>query len=619
MNPFKVKGDKRFLVIARVGDSSLHSEWLRPPEHKNFDLCLSYFDSQPGRFSEDCDFYHQAPGVKWPKLKEIISLFGNQINHYDAIWLPDDDISTNAYDINRMFELFMQYELELAQPALTSDSYYSHKITCVNKEYRLRYTQFVEPMIPIYSRAAFQTLLPTFEKSEAAYGLDFVWPKVLGYPHKKIGIIDDVPMKHTRPVGGGTLYQNITNNRWDDFHRVTKEYAVEVNWHPSHYDGVPQGKKMMFAVLAQHDEKVLEAQLDNIRHYNPEAGIVVYNVSKDQELPAQLNALICPYSRPVRSDNLAPFMWDVMKWLHENKLEYEYFIALNSEMLFVKQGFDSFLDKTMKYSDCMGWDMQRVSNQEEADSDSKESMWKETRKWTSLLGNDGFFRYYFPGQVYRREIVKRMLSAVTRAGAEHKLVESEVSSLEEFFFVTLAASLKGRCREYPRDRLLNVISPTDDVDMSKMQQAIHHAYYYFIHPVRGEQLMEMNRWLMGGDTAQEDDPVQYEHKTDNENQQDSIGIRKRRWKRKRKVVLGRKKMWNKRKIVRGKRAVPRKAIKKTLSKKAIPRRKRMFKRPFKGRAVQRKRIPRNKVNNSERTVWKNIRRSAPLGKLIKAA
>lgn len=629
MNPFHVKGDKRFLVIARVGDSSLHPEWLKPAKYKNFDLCLSYFNSQPGRFSEDCDFYHETPGVKWPILKDIIALFGEQIEHYDAIWLPDDDISTNAFDINRMFELFMQYKLELAQPALTKDSYYSHKITRVNPEYSLRYSQFVEPMVPIFSKQAFRTLWPTFEKSQAAYGLDFVWPKVLGYPHKKIGIIDEVPMKHTRPVGGGTLYQNITTNRWDDFHRVTKEYEVEVKWNPVHYDGVPKKKKVMFALLAHHEENVLAAQLDNIRHYNPNAGIVVYNGGLDPDFASNLNVTLCPYSRPIRSENAAPFMLDVMKWLDENKVEYEYLVNLDNQMLFVKHGYEDFLDQTMKYSDCMGWDLQKISSEEEADNDSKSSMWKERKKWSSMLGNNGFLRFYFPAQVYRYDMVKQMLSSIFDAGADRKIAESEVQGFEEFFFVTLAESLKGRCREYPQDRILNVMNSEDEVDLVKVQKAMIHPYFYFVRPMKGERLIEMNRWLTAGGTVHED-PAQHGGTAEKDQKRKRTKVRKRKWRQK--IVSGRKKVKGIRKGLRyQKRRSVRRMMRKTFTKtirkttgKTVRRtvllqRRQINKRRFKSKAGQFKRFSYRNVENPVRTVWKNTQRTVQTRKQKKAA
>jgi hypothetical protein len=59
----------------------------------------------------------------------------------------------------------------------------------------------VEIMIPGFSRSALERLLPTLDESETGWGwgLDSVWPKLLGY--EDVGIIDGTPVLHTRPVG----------------------------------------------------------------------------------------------------------------------------------------------------------------------------------------------------------------------------------------------------------------------------------------------------------------------------------------------------------------------------------------------------------------------------------
>jgi hypothetical protein len=69
----------RFLIIARVGDHSLHQEWLKPAKFKNFDLCLSYYGDYRGRYKNDCDIYFESKGAKWPKIKEVVQKLGKRI------------------------------------------------------------------------------------------------------------------------------------------------------------------------------------------------------------------------------------------------------------------------------------------------------------------------------------------------------------------------------------------------------------------------------------------------------------------------------------------------------------------------------------------------------------
>lgn len=197
----------RYLIIVRAGDGSLHREWIHPASYRNFDLAISYYGGTPGRYAEECEIYTQAKGAKWPAIYDLIQHLGEQVFQYDAVWFPDDDIRTHPGNIARMFQLFTEHELLLAQPALSANSYF--QVTAQHIDYRLRYTQFVEIMVPIFSREALRTCWTTFNKSVTGWGMEHVWAKLLGYPHEKLAILDETPVKHTRPPGQGELYENI--------------------------------------------------------------------------------------------------------------------------------------------------------------------------------------------------------------------------------------------------------------------------------------------------------------------------------------------------------------------------------------------------------------------------
>jgi hypothetical protein len=207
MFPFEFTSGRRNLVIARVGDESLHNEWLTPSESRNFDLCLSYSGEAPGRYADQCDFYFAASGTKWPQLYDLMRDYGELIMQYDAIWFPDDDIRTNAGNINRMFNQFNEHQLQLAQPALRKNAFYY--VTSQYIDYELRYTHFVDTMAPIFSKDALRLCWFTFSKNLTGWGLEYIWPKLLNNPDKKIAILDAVPILQTRPSKREELYNHI--------------------------------------------------------------------------------------------------------------------------------------------------------------------------------------------------------------------------------------------------------------------------------------------------------------------------------------------------------------------------------------------------------------------------
>lgn len=185
----------RGLVVLRCGQSSLHWNWLEGPG-RNWDLFLCPYQEIDSRG-------HSArviPGQKWDGLARFFADFHGW-RDYDYICLPDDDIATDANTLNVFFDLCARYKIQLAAPALTPESYFSHPLTVQNTEFLARRTSFVEIMMPCFSRAFFEQVLPTFDfsRSGTGFGLDFLWPHMLSY--EDIWTFDAAAVHHTRPVG----------------------------------------------------------------------------------------------------------------------------------------------------------------------------------------------------------------------------------------------------------------------------------------------------------------------------------------------------------------------------------------------------------------------------------
>lgn len=188
----------RYLIIARVGDNSLHPAWINS-EKRNFDLFISYFGNEEKKYSEHADYYEHMKGGKWPIISRLIDKNWEIISKYDAVWFPDDDLLVDTDSICKMFDLFSAFDLSLAQPALSMDSYFSHPCLLQQKKSIIRFTNFVEVMAPIFSLSSLERVKHTFSQSKSGWGLDFLWPHMI---NGKIGIIDVTPVIHTRPIGG---------------------------------------------------------------------------------------------------------------------------------------------------------------------------------------------------------------------------------------------------------------------------------------------------------------------------------------------------------------------------------------------------------------------------------
>jgi hypothetical protein len=191
---------RKNLVLTRVGQNSLHPEWLEGDGPRNWDLYLSPFQPIEPQSALDCTVGDVVRGPKWSGIREVLHDWDGW-REYDFIWLPDDDIRASAGTISGMFDVAEEVGLDLFAPALDEESYFAHFITKQNPRLFGRWVGFVEIMVPGFSRSALERLLPTLDLSETGWGwgLDSVWPKLLGY--ENVGIIDGITVTHTRPVG----------------------------------------------------------------------------------------------------------------------------------------------------------------------------------------------------------------------------------------------------------------------------------------------------------------------------------------------------------------------------------------------------------------------------------
>ena len=194
---------KRNLVVVRAGGKSLHPGWLDEPHAaRSWDLLVSYF-------SEEAFAAHKPqPGVaavlvkggKWNGLFQTLSALPGLEDH-THIWLPDDDIATSGAAINAMFAEAEAHDLAVCQPSLTRNSYYSHFLFMQNSAFRLRYTNYVEIMVPCLRADILAQALPLFENTMSGYGLDYLWCRMTGAGPYKAAILDGIAVHHTRPVG----------------------------------------------------------------------------------------------------------------------------------------------------------------------------------------------------------------------------------------------------------------------------------------------------------------------------------------------------------------------------------------------------------------------------------
>ena len=207
---FNSYGNKNLIILC-AGDNPAHVFW---DDHSkpNYDLFVIYYGNNPTifkrKFNNFTEFFNKK-GYKFNLIKEIYNENQKLFKKYKNIFMPDDDLVFKNKDINLFFETFNKHNLFLAQPSVIG--YYSHTITLHRFELILRYTNFVEIMMPCFSHESFLKCVNSFDLTPSGWGLDYLWPKILGYPKDKIAIVDQVFGIHPRVVGNSDLYEKNKN------------------------------------------------------------------------------------------------------------------------------------------------------------------------------------------------------------------------------------------------------------------------------------------------------------------------------------------------------------------------------------------------------------------------
>jgi hypothetical protein len=198
----KIETKQKFLYVSFVGKygKELLAKVIRQFGYEDFDYLIFVYDN--AEFREEiynrCNFIYQN-GIKWQFLRKYLTY--DRYKKYDYIFLWDDDLDIGKFSYKNFIEIMKRNDLEIAQPALTDNSYYSHKLTLKNEKHKIgRYTDFVEVMAPVFSRDAWSRYRNMIESNPNSWGwgYDLLAKSVCKY--KNMGIVDCESITHTRPI-----------------------------------------------------------------------------------------------------------------------------------------------------------------------------------------------------------------------------------------------------------------------------------------------------------------------------------------------------------------------------------------------------------------------------------
>lgn len=224
---------RRNLIVVRAGSKALHYQWTLPDDRQWDLITLAYTDTMfgeagvpPGITVGDWIVDNRAASAKFYGIHAFFEQHPEALG-YESIMMPDDDLLFDPALINDLFALFKESGAALGQPSLSWDSCFSHYVTLHNPAFRYRRTNFAEVMAPIMTGSTVRDLLPTFLGSRSAWGLDLLWAKLCEDRGQSVVVLDQVPVRHTRPVGGGDHYAAPQIHPAEEAQQLLAEYKVQ--------------------------------------------------------------------------------------------------------------------------------------------------------------------------------------------------------------------------------------------------------------------------------------------------------------------------------------------------------------------------------------------------------
>jgi hypothetical protein len=238
----------------------------------------------------------------------------------------------------------------------------------------------------------------------------------------------------------------------------------------------------LLVVLAHDHPPSLADLVANVRRFCPASRLVLYNSGGDPELGHDLGLPTVPGARRLDYARITPFFLDIFEWLATTADPWDAVVNLETDMLFVRPGFEAFLQRRMSGCDYLAPNLVRRRPLSTRWRPMR-SLRPEFERWFRFLG----FRYWHgtfsPGQVFSRRYIETLLRHPEYAELKRLVAANESFTLQEVIFPTLTDFLGLRLASYPAHLApINRYRPYQAV--SGVKRALTTPDAYFVHPIR---------------------------------------------------------------------------------------------------------------------------------------
>ena len=243
-------------------------------------------------------------------------------------------------------------------------------------------------------------------------------------------------------------------------------------------------KTIIMVILAHDDPDSLFDLIENTRHFCPSSRLMLYNSGIDHSLGKGLDLDILPISRQQLYAKITSFFFDVFEWLVKNDVTYDYVINLETDMLFIRHGYEEWVASEMSGYDYMAPNLVKFV--------SPRSKWRpykslrpELSNWYDFFGFKYVHGAFSPAQIFSQRYVESMVKHKQYPELRRLIAENKSYTLQEILFPTLPDTFALAMKSYPSE-LKPIIRYRPYQAVSGIRRAINTPQAYFVHPVRRE-------------------------------------------------------------------------------------------------------------------------------------